>query len=63
MLDVWFWVIVEEEKARKVRGNLCAEVRGIMVWRNRVAVLVGHEICCVCRCSTFTAGCGQGSAV
>jgi hypothetical protein len=39
MLDVCACVIVEEEKERKARGNLCAEVRGIMVWRNRV----GHE--------------------
>jgi hypothetical protein len=35
MLDVCLCVIVEEEKEREARGNLCAEVRGIMVWRNR----------------------------
>lgn len=34
MLDVCAFVVVEEEKGRKARGNLCAKMRGIMVWRN-----------------------------
>ncbi len=47
MLDVCACVIVEEEKERTVRGNLCAEVRGIMVRRKDSCVRVGHEISCV----------------
>src|SRR6266567_8005304 len=46
MLDVCLCVIVEEEKERKAMGNLCAEVRGIMVggigavWVTGCAVLM-----------------------
>jgi hypothetical protein len=57
MLDVCLCVIVEEEKEREARGNLCAEVRGIMVWRNR----------CPCRSRDlfvlYVQQAGQGSAV
>ena len=43
MLDVCACVIVEEEKERKARGNLCAEVRGIMV-RRKIPVSYGHTV-------------------
>ena len=62
MLDVCACVIVEEEKERKGRGNLCAQVREIMVWRNP-GVCIGHETRVLVLYCMYRAGPVRGSAV